>query len=226
MHYLRQGRGFYRNAISLMLPMILQNLVTNFMALADTFMVGILGETELAAVSMANSVFFVLSLVIFGIQSGTGVLVAQYYGKGRLDAINRIMGMGYYVSIGLTAVVALLACLFPMQMMRIVTNNPDLWEPGAEYSRIVGFSYVCMSFSGVYIAVQRSMENPKLGAILLTVSGALNILLNYMLIFGRLGAPAMGCAGAAVATLISRAFEVVVILGCMLWSKRLSLIHI
>lgn len=78
MHYLRQGRGFYRSAIALMLPMILQNLVTNFMALADSFMVGALGETELAAVTMANSVFYVLSLIIFGIQSGTGVLVAQY----------------------------------------------------------------------------------------------------------------------------------------------------
>ena len=118
MHYLRQGRGFYRGAVALMLPMILQNLVTNFMALADTFMVGVLGETELSAVSMANTVFYVLSLVIFGIQSGTGVLVAQYYGKGRLDAINRIMGMGYYVSIGLTTLVALLAFFFPMQMMR------------------------------------------------------------------------------------------------------------
>ena len=221
MHYLRQGRGFYRGAVALMLPMILQNLVTNFMALADTFMVGVLGETELSAVSMANTVFYVLSLVIFGIQSGTGVLVAQYYGKGRLDAINRIMGMGYYVSIGLTTLVALLAFFFPMQMMRLVTNNADLWAPGAEYARIVGFSYVCMSFSGVYIAVQRSMENPKLGALLLTASGALNILLNYMLIFGKWGAPAMGCAGAAVATLLSRVFEVVVVLGCMLWTKRL-----
>ena len=221
MHYLRQGRGFYRGAVALMLPMILQNLVTNFMALADTFMVGVLGETELAAVSMANTVFYVLSLVIFGIQSGTGVLVAQYYGKGRLDAINRIMGMGYYVSIGLTTLVALLAFFFPMQMMRLVTNNADLWAPGAEYARIVGLSYVCMSFSGVYIAVQRSMENPKLGALLLTASGALNIVLNYMLIFGKWGAPALGCAGAAVATLISRVFEVLVVLGCMLWAKRL-----
>ena len=221
MHYLRQGRGFYRGAVALMLPMILQNLVTNFMALADTFMVGVLGETELAAVSMANTVFYVLSLVIFGIQSGTAVLVAQYYGKGRLDAINRIMGMGYYVSIGLTTLVALLAFFFPMQMMRLVTNNANLWAPGAEYARIVGFSYVCMSFSGVYIAVQRSMENPKLGALLLTASGALNIVLNYMLIFGKWGAPALGCAGAAVATLISRVFEVLVVLGCMLWAKRL-----
>lgn len=221
MHYLRQGRSFYRNAVALMLPMILQNFVTNFMALADTFMVGVLGETELAAVSMANTVFYVLTLVIFGIQSGTGVLVAQYYGKGRLDAINRIMGMGYYVSIGLTSLIALLSFFFPMQLMRLVTNNPELWGPGAEYARIVGFSYVCMAFSGVYIAVQRSMENPKLGALLLTASGALNILLNYMFIFGKLGAPALGCAGAALATLISRVFEVVVVLGCMLWTRRL-----
>ena len=221
MHYLRQGRGFYRSAIALMLPMILQNLVTNFMALADSFMVGALGETELAAVTMANSVFYVLSLIIFGIQSGTGVLVAQYYGKGRLDAINRIMGMGYYVSLGLTALIALLAFFFPMQLMQLVTNNPDLWEPGAEYASIVGFSYVCMAFSGVYIAVQRSMENPGLGAILLTVSGALNILLNYMFIFGKWGAPAMGCAGAAVATLLSRVLEVLVVTGCFFRSKRL-----
>lgn len=221
MHYLRQGRGFYRSAIALMLPMILQNLVTNCMALADSFMVGALGETELAAVTMANSVFYVLSFIIFGIQSGTGVLVAQYYGKGRLDAINRIMGMGYYVSLGLTALIALLAFFFPMQLMQLVTNNPDLWEPGAEYARIVGFSYVCMAFSGVYIAVQRSMENPGLGAILLTVSGALNILLNYMFIFGKWGAPAMGCAGAAVATLLSRVFEVLVVTGCFFRSKRL-----
>lgn len=204
-----------------MLPMILQNLVTNFMALADSFMVGALGETELAAVTMANSVFYVLSLIIFGIQSGTGVLVAQYYGKGRLDAINRIMGMGYYVSLGLTALIALLAFFFPIQLMQLVTNNPDLWEPGAEYARIVGFSYVCMAFSGVYIAVQRSMENPGLGAILLTVSGALNILLNYMFIFGKWGAPAMGCAGAAVATLLSRVLEVLVVTGCFFRSKRL-----
>lgn len=221
MHYLRQGRGFYRSAIALMLPMILQNLVTNCMALADSFMVGALGETELAAVTMANSVFYVLSLIIFGIQSGTGVLVAQYYGKGRLDAINRIMGMGYYVSLGLTALIALLSFFFPIQLMQLVTNNPDLWEPGAEYARIVGFSYVCMAFSGVYIAVQRSMENPGLGAILLTVSGALNILLNYMFIFGKWGAPAMGCAGAAVATLLSRVLEVLVVTGCFFRSKRL-----
>ncbi|MEG1633777.1 MAG: MATE family efflux transporter [Oscillospiraceae bacterium] len=214
MHYLRylkQEPGFYRSALLLMIPMILQNFVTNCMQLADTFMVGALGEVELAAVTMANSLFFVLSLMIFGIQSGASVLVAQYNGRDNKEAINRVMGMGYYVSLSLTTVVALASFFFPREIMRIITNNPLLIEPGADYMRIVGFSYIAMSISGIYISVQRSMENPKLGAYLLTFSGCLNIFLNYMFIFGKLGAPAMGCAGAALATLISRMFEVVVV---------------
>ena len=222
-HCLKQDRGFYRETLLLMLPLVLQNLVTNFMALADTFMVGGLGEVELAAVSSANSLFYVVNLLIFGIQSGAGVLVAQYYGRGNQEAINRVMGMGYYISIAFTTVVALCAFFFPVQIMQVLTNNSALWEPGADYARIVGFSYVCMACSGVYIAVQRSMENPRLGAILLTVSGAMNIVLNYMLIYGEWGAPAMGCAGAALATLISRAFEVVVIVIYAAKNKRLRL---
>ena len=107
--------------------------------------------------------------------------------------------------------------------MGVLTNNDSLIPAGSQYMRIVGLSYVCMSVSGVYIAVQRSMEHPKLGAYLLTVSGAMNILLNYMLIFGKWGAPAMGCAGAALATLISRAFEVVVVAVFAARSRTLPL---
>lgn len=216
-------RSFYRGALLLMLPLIAQNLVTQLMQLADNFMVGALGETELAAVTSANSVFFVLNFICFGIQSGTSVLVAQYNGRGSKDAINRVMGMGLYVSVGLTTLVAVLAASFPMEMMRLLTNNKDLWVPGADYARIVGFSYVFMSVSGIYVAVQRSMENPKLGAIIFTASGLLNVLLNYIFIFGKWGAPAMGCAGAALATLISRAFEVVVAAVYSRSDKRLPL---
>ncbi len=211
MHYLKQRPGFYKGAIMLMLPMIVQNLVTNTLRLADTFMVGALGETELAAVTMANTVFFILSLALFGIQSGTSVLVAQYNGRGNKDAINRVMGMGLYVSVTVTTVVAVLACVFPETVMGLLTNNESLIAPGSDYMRIVGFSYVFMSFSGIYISVQRSMENPRLGAAVLTFSGVLNILLNYMFIFGNWGAPALGCAGAALATLISRIAEAAIV---------------
>lgn len=215
--------GFYKDALALMIPLILQNFVTNLMQLADSFMVGAVGETELAAVTSANTVFFVVALACFGIQSGTSVLVSQYYGRNSMSAINRVMGMGIYASLGLTALVAVLAFCFPMDMMRVLTNNSALWGPGAEYSRIVGFSYIFMSLSGAYVAVQRSMENPQLGARLFSVSGALNILLNYVLIFGKWGAPALGCAGAALATLISRAFEVLVIIVYALRPNRLPL---
>lgn len=223
MRYLKQEKGFYSGALLLMLPMILQNFVTNLMSLADTFMVGMLGERELAAVTMANSLFFVLIFVVFGIQSGTGVLVAQYNGRGNKEAINRVLGMGYYVSVTLTAAVAVLTWLFPRQIMGVLTNNAELIDPGADYMRIVGFSYIFMSLSGVYIAVQRSMENPRLGAVVLSASGLLNILLNYILIFGKWGAPALGCAGAAIATVISRIFEAAAVLLYALRSRRLPL---
>lgn len=211
MNYLKREPGFYKGALTLMLPMIIQNLVTSFMSLADNFMVGALGETELAAVTMANSIFFVLQLIVFGIQSGASVLVAQYNGRGNKEAINRVMGMAYYVSVSLTALVALAASFFPREIMGVITNNASLTEPGADYMRIVGFSYICMAVSGIYISVQRSMGNPTPGAIVLSTSGVMNVFLNYVLIFGKFGAPALGCAGAAIATLISRAFEVAAI---------------
>lgn len=224
MKYLRQEHGFYKGAIALMVPIIIQNIVTNFMSLADTFMVGALGETELAAVTMANSLFFVVQLLIFGVQSGASVLVAQYNGRGNTEAINRVMGMGLYVSAGLTAVVAVAAFSFPKAIMAALTNNADLIVPGADYMRIVGFSYFFMAINGVYIAVQRSMENPRLGAVLLSVSGVLDMVLNYMMIFGKWGMPAMGCAGAALSTVISRIFESVVLCVYAGLSRRLPLL--
>ena len=205
-------RGFYGDALRLMLPMIAQNIITQSMQLADTFMIGVLGETELAAVTVANTPFFVVMLMCFGVQSGAGVLVSQYYGKGNTSEINRILGVGLYLSMAVTAVISLVSFFFPTEIMSVLTNNSDLIAPGGEYVRAVGFSYFFFSISGTYlIGIQRSIGNPKLPAIIYSVSGLLNVFLNWVLIFGKLGAPELGITGAAVATVISRAFEVVVI---------------
>ena len=223
MRLIREEKDFLRDAILLMLPMILQNFVTFSMSMADTFMVGVLGETALAAVTMANSPFYVMQLMIFGVQSGMSVLVAQYHGRGDQEAINRVMGIALFVSTTISGLLAVTAFCIPEQIMRVLTNNADLIAPGAAYTRYVGFSYFFAAISGVYIAVQRSTENPRLGAVLLTVSGALNIFLNWVLIYGKLGAPMLGCAGAAIATLISRAFEVTVLCVYARFSRRLPL---
>ena len=215
--------GFYRSAIILMLPLVLQNLITNSMALADTFMVGVLGETELSAVTLANSPFYVISLMTFGIQSGTSVLAAQYYGKGDNRTLSRILGIALYISVALTGLAGTAALLYPTQIMRLLTNNAELVGPGAVYCRWVGFAYLFDSVSQVYIGLQRSTENTKLGMWVLTGSGLLNVFLNWCLIFGHCGLPAMGVAGAALATLLSRAVQLIAVLLYALRDKRIPL---
>ena len=215
MRLIREEKAFIREAVLLMLPMILQNFVTFSMSMADTFMVGVLGETALAAVTMANSPFYVMQLMIFGVQSGMSVLVAQYHGRGDQEAINRVMGIALFVSTTISGLLAVTAFCIPEQIMRVLTNNADLIAPGAAYTRYVGFSYFFSAISGVYIAAQRSTENPRLGAVLLTVSGALNIFLNWVLIYGKLGAPMLGCAGAAIATVSA---QLISTLGCFAYA--------
>ena len=224
MHSLRQPKGFYTSAIVLMLPLVLQNLITNSMALADTFMVGVLGETELAAVTLANSPFFILSLMTFGIQSGTSVLAAQYYGRGDKQTLSRILGIGLYISVLLTTVLGVAALCVPEAIMGVLTNNETLIAPGAAYCRCVGFAYVFDAASQIYIGIQRSTENTKLGMYVLTGSGLLNVFLNWCLIFGNCGMPALGVSGAALGTLLARIAQLiaVVIYACI--SKRIPLV--
>ena len=108
--YMRQGKEFYRNMFRLALPIILQNLVTTSLALVDTFMVGMLGEGPLAGVTNANTPIFVVLLLIFGVQSGSTVLISQYWGRRDEEAINRVLGVGIYVAGALSTLFALVLC--------------------------------------------------------------------------------------------------------------------
>ncbi len=205
-------RGFVKAAFYLMIPIIIQNLISHMLGLSDTLMVGMIGEAELAAMTVANTPYYVLTILLFGVQSGACVLVAQYHGRGDSDAINRILGAGMYAGFFATALVALVIGLFPEQMMRLLTNNASLVPLGARYARMIGPAYVFASISGIYLAVQRSMENASLGAWVLGGSSLLNIFLNWVLIFGKFGAPALGIEGAAIATVIARVCEVAAVL--------------
>ena len=219
MNLLKQEKGFYSRVLGLMLPMIIQNFVSNTMTLADTFMVGLLGETQLAAVAAAATPFFIVMLLCFGLQSGASVLASQYHGKGDTKTINRILGIGWMASLFITVLIAALTQLAPMPLIRLLTNNEELYAPGIEYIRIIGFSYIFFSFSGMYTAIQRALGNPKFGAYVFTCSGLANVFLNWVLIFGKFGAPALGISGAAIATVISRMLEVAAVLVYMNRSK-------
>lgn len=206
-NYMKRGKGFYKNLFALALPIILQNLIMTSLGMVDTFMVGILGEAPMAALTVANTPVFVIQLLIFGLQSGSSVLISQYWGKQDKKAINRIIGIGFYLAGIISTAFAVVMYLFPVQAMSLFCNNSELIPLAADYARIVGFSYIFNSITGVYTGAHRGMENPKLGLFIFSISMLVNTFLNWVLIFGELGAPAMGVAGAAWATLISRVVE-------------------
>lgn len=207
-----QEPGFYKRLWMLSLPMIFQNIITFSLSLADTFMVSQLGNMEMAAVTTANIPAFVLNSLIFGTQNGLGILSSQYWGRNDTRSINRCLGVACMVGASLTLAIALVLAAFPVTVMDLLSNSHDLSLIGAPYLRIIGFAFFFNMISSAYISARRSVEDTAFGMKVFGLSGALNIVLNYLLIFGKCGFPALGVAGAAIATLLSRVSEVVVCL--------------
>ncbi len=217
--YMNRGRRFYRDVALLALPIILQNLITNSLGLLDTFMVGALGEAPMAAVTLANIPIFVVQLMTFGLQSGASVLISQFHGKGDKDSINEVLGIGFFVAGAITLAFGCIMFFLPIPFMSLFGNNASVVALAAKYARIVAFSFLFDSLAQVYIAAHRSMANPMLGLYILGASMVSNTILNWVFIFGKLGAPAMGVEGAALATLISRILELILAMGHIMTGK-------
>ncbi len=223
MNILKREPGFYKRLFCLSLPMVLQNLITFSLGLIDTFMVSQLGNEEMAAVTTANVPVFILISIIFGVQSGLGILISQYWGKGDVKSISRALGVACIIGGGLTLILAAVFFLFPVQVMDLLSNRHDLSLLGAPYLRVIGFAFVFNMLSSIYASAQRSVENPSFGMKLFGFSTILNTGLNYLLIFGHFGFPALGVAGAAIATLLARISEFVICVICALRSKTILL---
>ncbi|MCI8328518.1 MAG: MATE family efflux transporter [Oscillibacter sp.] len=222
-NFLRREPGFYKRLFRLSLPMILQNLITFSLGLIDTFMVSRLGNAEMAAVTTANVPVFLLISIVFGVQSGLGILVSQYWGKGDAKSVSRALGVASLLGSAITLTLALVFFCFPVPVMDLLSNRHDLSLLGAPYLRVIGFSYVFNMLSSIYASAQRSVENPSFGMKLFGFSTILNTGLNYLLIFGNGGFPALGVAGAAIATLLARMSEFVICAVCALRSRRIPL---
>jgi len=204
---LNRGKEFYRLLFKLSLPVMLQNLLNSSLVMVGTFMLGQLGETEIAAATLANTPFFVIQLLIFGFQSGSSVLLSQYWGKKDLKSINKILGICVYSCFGITLVFSVLCFSFADNIMAAISRDPDIVRLAAQFMRITAFSYVLNAISVVYISAQRSLGSPRLGLVILTNTVIIDTSLSFILIFGKLGLPAMGIKGAAYAVLIARVIE-------------------
>ena len=152
-HYMNRGAAFYRNVVRLALPILLQNLCTTLLGLIDTFMVGALGEAPLAAVLVANIPVFVIQLVIFGLQSGSSVLIGQYWGKGDILAVERIFAFVTKVTTVISLIFTLSALLLSGMLMRIFTNDLVLIWRGSLYLRVIAAFVLKLPVLAVYFII-------------------------------------------------------------------------
>lgn len=208
-----ENKAFYRSLAALVIPITIQNFITNAVNSADVFMLGYVGQTELSAVSLANQFQFLLSGIFFGISSGVTMLASQYWGKKDTNSIQAVMGIAIKIAAVITAALAIGAVCIPETLMQIYTNDETLISIGASYLRIVGISYVLMSFSQVYLCALRSMERAQLSTVISSIALIMNIVLNAVFIFGIGGAPRLGVIGVAIGTVTARIIEFVLCLA-------------
>lgn len=205
-------REMFLQFIRITLPIAGQNLIMVGISLADTMMVGRLGDVQLSAVALANQIGFVLQLLLFGLASGGNVLIAQFWGKGDVRSIHKVMTVMYRILAVATVMFTIVALFFSRSVMSIFTTSPDVIETGASYLRIVGLGYIINCIGAASLMVLRSVGTVKISLAVYIVSLFTNIFFNWVFIFGNLGMPALGVRGAAIATVIARVAEFTIIL--------------
>lgn len=203
--------------------MALQNLINVGVQSADVFMLGLVGENVLSASSLAGQVQFVMMLFFFGLSSGAMVLTAQYWGKGDTRTIEKLLSITLRISAAVAFIFFLAAELMPATLMRIFTPDTEIIELGVQYLRYVAPGYLIISFTNIYLNILRSVEKVIVATVVYFISLMVNIALNAILIFGLLGFPAMGIAGAALATTLARAVELVIVIVYAMNNKVLRL---
>ena len=218
--------SFYRNVFALVIPMAIQNLINVGVTAADVIMLGRVGEKVLSGASLAGQIQFIMTLIFMGITSGATVLTAQYWGKKDTRTIEKVLGMGLAAGL-ITAVAFAAAALFiPEALMRIYSSDPAVIAEGIRYLRIVGFSYLFMAVTQVYLNIMRSIERVLIATFVYSISLIVNIAVNALLIFGLLGFPALGIRGAAIGTLCARIVEMVIVLCYAYFQNRVVRIRI
>ncbi|MHB8129194.1 MAG: MATE family efflux transporter [Mobilitalea sp.] len=200
-------KSFLKKTFAITFPIALQNILNSMLNLVDTLMIVELGDTTVAAVGLANRVFFVFSLLVFGICSGSGILASQYYGKREMVNIRRVLRMSLLIGVGGSFLFLIPGIFFPEYVMRIFTSDENIIAIGATYLAVIAISYPLTAVTNAYVAILRSMNYVKLPVLITSIAIVVNVVLNYGLIFGKLGLPEMGVAGAALATVIARVVE-------------------
>lgn len=204
--------SFYKTMFTIALPVLIQHVISIGLNLIDTIMIGKLGEDFLAAVGIANRVYFIFTILCFGLYSGSTIFVSQYWGKKDIESIKKILGIELFLGTIISIIFTIIVFLFPENIMQIFIKDIIVIKMGAEYLRIISFTFFFTAITFAFNYNSRSIHMLKKPTIINALALSINTILNYILIYGKFGAPSLGVKGAAYATLIARVIEFVLIL--------------
>ncbi|MBQ8814035.1 MAG: MATE family efflux transporter [Lachnospiraceae bacterium] len=217
-----EDKRFLAKTAAIALPVAFQSLLNTVVNMIDTMMIGTLGEVSIAAVGLANKVFFVFGLLIFGIASGASVLSAQFWGNHDIKNIRRVQGLSLLIGLGGSLIFVISGLICPEFVMRIFTDSQETIRIGAIYLAIVCVSYPLTAVTNIYTSLLRSTGIVGAPVVISLITILINVCFNYLLIFGKFGFSAMGVAGAAIATLIARIVECILIMA-LVYGKKTAL---
>jgi putative MATE family efflux protein len=209
--------AFYKQLLAISLPIMLQQLITTAMYMADTIMIGGLGELQLAGVGAANQITFLLDVFMFGVMSGASVFMAQYWGRKDIPGVRSAMGLSMILGTVVTALFFAAVQLFPGQLVSLFSKDPLVIGYGIDYLRIASIGYLLRILIYSYGSALKSCAKPLLPMISGAAALLVNVFFNYCFIFGNLGFPELGVKGAAIATLIGTVLDVMVLLISVYW---------
>ncbi len=202
------NKSLYKTLAKIAGPIAVQGVVSATLGLVDNLMVGSLGEAELASVGIATQIYYIFYLILFGFTSGTATFMAQFYGAGDFRNIRKVVGFSISVACCAGLLFFLGAFFFTDQLLGFYTKNPEIVGLARSYVKIGTVTFFCMAFA---VPLEMAFKATQQTRIPMLISGVVfftNVILNYILIFGKLGAPALGVAGASLATTTARIFEV------------------
>lgn len=202
----------YKTIAAITIPIALQNIISYGVNLMDTIMLGNFGESALSAASQGNVVFFIFTLLIFGVGGGAVVLCSQYWGNKDIEKIQKVTTITLKISFVISILFAVLLYIFPMEIMSMLINDMEVIKIGTPYLKLISISYLFYGLTSTFLVILRSVETVNISLKIYVVSFIVNVFCNYIFIFGKLGMPEMGVTGAALGTVIARIIEFLIII--------------
>lgn len=213
-------KSFTRKMLYIAVPIMVQALIAASVNLIDTLMVGKLGEAAIASLGVANQYFMLYLMAVKGIYAGVGIFISQYWGKKDISRIKAFTVLNLKLGMMLTMLFVLVGSLMPEYIIGLFTTDGDVIQLGASYLMIVVISYLPYTISEGYSNTSRNVGRTMLPMIASIVALCVNVVLNYGLIYGKLGMPELGVQGAAIATLIARLIEMAVVLFAVYFNYK------